>query len=386
MKRTILLSAVFALACASAFAQNEDKPITLRTMGSLLFGGTVETLPNGETFHGDHGYAQYFIPQDSRTYPVIMWHGIGQSGRSYESTPDGREGYMAILPRRDWSIYIVDQPRRGRAGYTSSQVNTSQAVPTIMKESAVWEAFRNGMWLTGEKPSFFPNTQFPKTADAIDQFFRQQTPDTGEEPRTKECRDYMGKTMADLLAQTGPAILVTHSNSGQYGWSTAMAAPDKVKAIVAYEPGACAFPVSDMPADLEPSPIALCNETQAPQPVSDEEFAALTKMPIIIVYCDNIATEPTDKSFNSEVWRVALHRARQFVETVNRHGGNARLLHLPEVGIEGNTHAPFADLNNEQIADLLEQFLHENKLDGKENPHKGPARKGLKQPTIPVKL
>lgn len=72
MRRTILLSAVFALACASAFAQNGDKPITLRTMGSLLFGGTVETLPNEETFHGDHGYAQYFIPQDSRTYSIIM--------------------------------------------------------------------------------------------------------------------------------------------------------------------------------------------------------------------------------------------------------------------------------------------------------------------------
>ena len=54
---------------------NMEKPITLKTMGSLYFGGTVTKLDRGETFHGDHGYAQYFIPVKSRNYPLIMWHG-----------------------------------------------------------------------------------------------------------------------------------------------------------------------------------------------------------------------------------------------------------------------------------------------------------------------
>ena len=48
----------------------------------------------------------------------------------------------------------------------------------------------------------------------------------------------------------------------------------------------------------------------------------LTKFPIIIVFGDNVATEESD-NFNSEVWRVAKRRAKQFVETVNRHGGDA---------------------------------------------------------------
>ena len=48
----------------------------------------------------------------------------------------------------------------------------------------------------------------------------------------------------------------------------------------------------------------------------------LTKFPIIIVFGDNVATEESD-NFNSEVLRVAKRRAKQFVETVNRHGGNA---------------------------------------------------------------
>ena len=97
----------------------------------------------------------------------------------------------------------------------------------------------------------------------------------------------------------------------------------------------------------------------------------LTRIPIIIVFGDHVATEKSD-NFNSEVWRVAKKRARQFVETINRHGGDATLLVLPEIGIQGNTHAAFADFNNLEVADLLEQFLQAKGLDGYENPHAGP--------------
>lgn len=381
----LILAAAFTALPLMANAQQpaEDKPIVLKTMGSLFFGGTVQTLPNGETFHGDHGYAQFYIPQNARTYPLIMWHGIGQSGRTYESTPDGREGYMAILPRRDWPVYIIDQPRRGRAGYTASKVDMTNAVPTITSESGVWDAFRNGLWLTPEKPYFFPVSQFPKTPDAVDQFFRQQTPDTGAEPRTKEYRDTMANTMAQLLKQTGPAVLITHSNSGQYGWATAMADPEHFKAVVAYEPGSSAFPSDDMPADLLLSDSVFINKVQAPQEVSPEEFENLTKMPILIIYGDNIAKEKSD-NFNSEVWRISKHRAQQMVKRINARGGDAKVLSLPDIGIKGNTHAPFADLNNLEIAKILEGFLHEKGLDGRENPHQGPQPKGLTEYTIPL--
>ncbi|WP_204245111.1 hypothetical protein [Cloacibacillus sp. An23] len=153
-------TALAALAAAVLFAGTAcagDGPIVLRTMGSLFFGGTVTKLDNGETFHGDHGYAQFFIPMEARDYPLIMWHGIGQSGRSYESTPDGREGFMAIMPRRGWASYIIDQPRRGRAGRTLAP-NTGSDIETVLYESSVWDAFRNGVWdrANGKAPYFFP--------------------------------------------------------------------------------------------------------------------------------------------------------------------------------------------------------------------------------------
>ena len=48
---------------------------------------------------------------------------------------------------------------------------------------------------------------------------------------------------------------------------------------------------------------------------------------------------------------------------MNRHGGDVTVVHLPELGIRGNTHFPMSDLNNLQIADLLSRYLEEKGLD-----------------------
>jgi hypothetical protein len=188
--------------------------------------------------------------------------------------------------------------------------------------------------------------------------------------------------MAQLLKQTSPAILITHSNSGQYGWTTAIVAPESVKALVAYEPGRSVFPENEIPEDIT-SDIEIVNEALMPQLVSMEEFKKLTTIPILIIFGDNIAKEKSDV-FNSEVWRIASERAKQFVDAVNRHGGDAQLILLPELGIYGNTHAPFADLNNLEIAALLEGFLKEKGLAERNNPYTGPTRGQFNEYTIPV--
>lgn len=381
-------TALAALAAAVLFAGTAcagDGPIVLRTMGSLFFGGTVTKLDNGETFHGDHGYAQFFIPMEARDYPLIMWHGIGQSGRSYESTPDGREGFMAIMPRRGWASYIIDQPRRGRAGRTLAP-NTGSDIETVLYESSVWDAFRNGVWdrANGKAPYFFPGVQFPRTPDAVEQFFRQQTPDTGIEPRDNAYRKVMGRTMNELLEQTGPAILVTHSNSGQYGWAAGIEAPEgAVKAIIAFEPGQICLPEGEKLPEVAHGDEASWN-AELPFRVSEEAFMKLTKFPILIVYGDNIAAEPSE-IFNVNVWRLSFTWAKQFAEAINKRGGDARVLHLPKIGIKGNTHAMFADLNNLEIADIVERYLAEKQLAGRSHPHAGPGYKNIAEYTIPLK-
>lgn len=351
--------------------------LRLRTMGSFFFGGTVRTAADGETFHGDHGYAQYYIAAHSRHLPIVLWHGVGQSGRTFESTPDGREGYAALLPRRDWSVYVVDQPRRGRAGRTEAPPLTAD-LPAAARESGVWEAFRNGRWEPPGRPSLYAGSQFPLSGAAVDQFFRQQTPDTGGEPLTAEYRAFMGQTGAALFRRIGDGILITHSNGGQYGWEIAMASPH-VRAVAAYEPGACAFPDDAAPEDV---PGAAAGAYLAPRMVPAARWAALTKIPILIVWGDYIPDEPSPV-FGTDVWRIARARSRQFVRLVNARGGHAELMELPKLGIRGNTHAAFADRNQMEILRLLTDWLAAQGLDGYEEPHEGPAPIAMPM-TLPV--
>ena len=88
----------------------------------------------------------------------------------------------------------------------------------------------------------------------------------------------------------------------------------------------------------------------------------LTKIPIVIYYGDFIPKEPTTNP-GQDGWSVRLEMARKWRDAVNKHGGDVTVVHLPEVGIEGNTHFPFSDLNNLQVADLMSTWLTKKGLD-----------------------
>jgi hypothetical protein len=163
-----------------------------------------------------------------------------------------------------------------------------------------------------------------------------------------------------LFDKIGPGVLVTHSHSGGLGWRTAMKNRN-IKAIVSYEPGSgFVFPEGEVPPAM---PSAGGTLEAAGVPLQD--FMALTRIPIIIYYGDNIPP-PAEPSTNPghDGWRVRLAMARLWVDAVKRHGGDATVVHLPEVGIRGNTHFPFSDLNNLEIADLMSTFLATKGLDG----------------------
>ena len=129
-----------------------------------------------------------------------------------------------------------------------------------------------------------------------------------------------------------------------------------VKAVAAFEPGGFVFPKDEVPA-----PMPSLTGTLSGIEVSEEEFKKLTEIPIVLYFGDYIPEEPS-KNLGDENWRVRLLMARKFVNTVNKHGGNAKLVELPKLGIKGNTHFLMQDLNNDVIAALLDKWLKENKL------------------------
>ncbi len=365
MKRInyLLLSALLAL-CAGCGRQSSssgeekttDSILVLREQGSFFVGGSVVTAPgsydthqplkaNGQTLHGDHAYVFYQIPAGSRKNPLVFLHGAGQSAKTWETTPDGCEGFSIIFLRRGFSTYLIDQPRRGRAG-RSTLDETIKATPD---EQFWFENFRMGVW-----PEYYEGSQFPQSEEALDQFFRQITPNTGAYDEQLIAAD-----LAALMDKIGGGILVTHSQGGGPGWQTAIRS-DKVRAIVSYEPGSgFVFPEGETPEPLQTiSPFGPLTATAIPL----ADFEKLTRFPIIIYYGDYIPAEPSN-NWAMDSWRVRLQMARLFAACINRHGGDATVIHLPDQGITGNSHFLFAERNNVQLADLLSAWLKEKGLD-----------------------
>ncbi|WP_320203253.1 alpha/beta hydrolase [Agrobacterium rosae] len=346
-------SAVALSGVAHAQSGEKPQPLVIQEQGSFAVGGTVAktagTYNNnaptaeGQSLHGDHAYVFYQVPQNPKPLPIVMLHGAFQSGRSWETTPDGRDGFQNIFLRKGFSTYVVDQPRRGRAG-NSTVAATIEPTPY---DQLFFDQFRLGKW-----PDYFQNVQFDRGPEALDQFFRSVTPNTGP---------YDAKVISDAMSalfdKTGPGIMFTHSQAGGPGWLTAIKNPN-VKGIVALEPGSgFIFPEGEVPADMPSAAGTLKGEA-----VPAADFEKLTKLPIVIYYGDNFPVEPTTER-GQDNWRVRLAMAKLWVEAVNKHGGDATLVHLPEIGIKGGTHFLMSDLNNVEIADQISKFLADKKLD-----------------------
>ncbi len=346
-------AAVLTLAAAASAAESE--PLVIKKQGLFSAGGIVQSTPGtfdpvhgqfkpeGQTHHADHANVFYQIPARGSARPMVFLHGYGQSRMGWQTTPDGREGWSDLFLRKGYSVYLVDQPRRGEAG----SAGEGAEVPAPTDDQAWYTQFRIGLW-----PKTYEGSQFPDDPESLDQFFRQMTPNIGK---------FDQKVITDALVQvfekTGDGILVTHSQGGRPGWDIAIAS-DKVKAVVAIEPGGgFPFPEGEVPDDIPTNFGAVKNI-----PVSKETFAKLIDQPIIFYFGDYIPDEPVEIP-SRDYWRGVLQMARKFAETVNRHGGDCTVIHLPEIGITGNEHFMFQDKNNAQIADHIAAWLKSKGLD-----------------------
>ena len=350
MNALLLQLAIFNLLFCAA---TQDGRLIIERQGSFAVGGTVTESPGafdpyhptpaGQTFHGDHAYVFYQIPVNARKLPLVMWHGIGQSSKTWETTPDGREGFQNIFLRKRFAVYLIDQPRRGDAGRSTVAAH----IEPIPDEQQWFDTFRIGVW-----PDYFEGVQFARDPAALEQYFRAMTPSIG--PIDIHLN---ANAVSALFDKIGPAILVTHSHSGGMGWLTAVNNP-MVRAVASYEPGSgFLFPEGEVPAP-KPSSGGTLEAVGVPM----REFMRLTKIPIVIYYGDFIPDEPIANP-GQDGWRVRLEMARLWRDAVNRHGGDVTVVHLPEIGIKGNTHFPFSDLNNTEIADLMSEWLKEKGLD-----------------------
>lgn len=340
MKEIYVLCLLFL--CFSC-GERYDEVIRIAEQGSFAVGGTVLRDSAGHTYHGDHAYVFYQKPVDARRYPLVFAHGVGQFSKTWETTPDGREGFQNIFLRRGFGVYLVDQPRRGNAGRSTETVTLT---PAFDKE--VWfNRFRVGIW-----PDYFEGVQFSRDPEALNQYFRQMTPTIGSVDF-----EVYSDAYAALFERIGPAIFVTHSQGGPVGWQTLLKTRN-IRAIVSYEPGGgIPFPVGQVPE--EGRVLTLSKKTEGIE-VPMDVFLEYTKIPIVVYYGDNLPE--TDERPEIYEWTRRLHLMRRWAEMLNERGGDVTVIHLPEVGLHGNTHFPMSDLNNKEVAELMFQWLEERGL------------------------
>ena len=274
-------------------------------------------------------YVHYRIPAGPKGVPLVLVHGSNHTGMTYETTPDGREGWATWFVRQGHPVYVVDHSGRGRSGFNPTPINAvrdggadPKAMPTLFMGTLerAWWNFRFGP----EYPKPFANLQFP--LEALDQYLAQLVPNT--ETTLEGGGTNTVDALAALLDKIGPAVVMVHSQSGVYGLDVVRRRPDKVRALVSIE-GGC--------------------ETLTQDDVS-ESFA---KIAFTSVWGDNSVGAA---GVNGDARRNGCLKA---VSLINGGGGRATFLLLPDNGIPGNSHMMMMDKNNLQVAGLIRKWIGE---------------------------
>jgi pimeloyl-ACP methyl ester carboxylesterase len=290
--------------------QAPDSPLVLKAQGSFFVGGEKAAQTQGEL--GDLGpggqitinqmYVRYMVPQGGDgSVPVVMVHGATLTGKSWETTPDGRMGWDEYFVRKGHPVYVPDQVGRGRSGFNQAVFNDARSgsVPAAnlprwirFSDEVVWPNFR-----FGSRPGApYADSQFPLTA--VDELSKQGVRDVsfGGVPNPNPTF----KALSDLAAQVNGAVLMGHSQSGAFPLAAALINPSVAKGLILVEPGGC------------------------PTNYTDEQITTLATLPILAVFGDHRDT-PTGIGIRPS-WQLSFEGCQALIDRLKKAGGQAQML------------------------------------------------------------
>jgi pimeloyl-ACP methyl ester carboxylesterase len=344
---------------------------------AFFYVGGQYTGPAGkEVMHGAM-YVEVMVPKQVRQkYPIVFFHGNGQSGTVWRQTPDGRPGWAYYLINQGYVVYMVDYPARGRSPYVPD-VDGKLGLRTALDLEQIWTApVPSG----GDFPRKNLYTQWPSDSPkkgrmgdpVFDNFIKGQMQFVSGQA---ELAVPAGVALLDQIGS--PVILITHSQGGGIGFNVADQRPKLVAGMVAIEPGGPqigivdtakvaytgkignAWGITNMPMHYDPpvnSPEDLKTYLEEKSERPDEVPCYMQKEPVHkLVSLQNIRI----LSISAE---GTYHRVFDacIPKWLNQAGVKDEFVRLEDVGIHGNMHEMFLDRNSDVVIKFIDDWLRKN--------------------------
>jgi pimeloyl-ACP methyl ester carboxylesterase len=347
----------------------DQSAVALR--GYFYVGGHYVGEPGKEIMQGQI-YVEVLAPKDvRRPYPLVLIHGAAQTATNWMGTPDGRKGWAEYFVEQGYVVYMIDQPMRGRSAYHPGDGKTRMF--TAANEEFQFTAIETaGTWPQAKKHTQWPGdgpNKGRKGDPYFDAFYATQVETVLDVEDTQQRNKDAG---AALLDKIGPAVVLTHSQSGTYGWLIADARPQLVKAVVAIEPSGPPFEGTIIangrarvwgPTDIaitydppvkDPSEIAVEREAKADGPdlftcwmqkAPARQLTNLKSIPVMIMAAEASYHQVYDHC-------TAKYLAQAGVKT--------EYIRLQDKGIHGNGHMVMIEKNNLDIARVVDEWVQKN--------------------------
>jgi len=380
-RRDFAAVAASGLAAASLVARAAETgsptsakvPLDLAEWSYFWVGVDRADLASGTVVNGRQMYVESWIPaQVKHPYPIVLVHGGGGQGLDWMGTPDGRPGWATFLAQEGYRVYVVDRPGHGRSPF--HPLTHTAFPPTAGPLENISGRFTPPNPTAASKPGPFQHFHNQWVGEGtvgskdLDQFVASQggafvqiqgapaapgAPSPAQTQMTALAHQAWRERGALLLDKIGPAIIMTHSAGGPFGWLVAEIRPNLVKGIIAVEGGGQSFTgnnvwgMSTIPVAYDP-PVKDVSELKLVDVPSPEEGVAPYKLqaaparklknlqgiPIVIVTAEG--------SFNSPGNPGAVAYFKQA-------GCQAEELRLTKLGIHGNGHMMMVERNSRQV-------------------------------------
>jgi pimeloyl-ACP methyl ester carboxylesterase len=382
MKRLILRMAcgVFLPALAAAVPARAEAPklpvpavdqSAVGQRGYFYVGGKYVGEPGNRIMQGQ-AYVEVLAPKEvRRPFPLVLIHGAAQTATNWMGTPDGRKGWAEYFVEQGYTVYMIDQPMRGRSAAHPSDGPTRM----FSAQNEEWQ------FTAVEKEARWPqaklHTQWPgdgpkkgQIGDPVfDAFYATQVETVISNEETQRRNQEAG---AALLDRIGSAIILTHSQSGPFGWLIADARPTLVKAIIAVEPAGPPFeatingtgkarawgptdiPITYVPLVTDPAQIAIEREAEADGPdlfvcwmqkTPARQLVSLKYIPAMVM------------AGEASYHQVYDHCTAKYL---NQAGVKTDYIRLQDKGIRGNGHMVMIEKNNLDIAHVIDEWIVKN--------------------------